>query len=68
DVAAYINSQPRPHFNQQSDWKDIRQKPLDFPFVPYSDSFSQKQHKYGPFKPIKAAHEQTNKNHNNKPL
>lgn len=52
DVAAYVNSQPRPHKNQTKDWKDISQKPIDFPFGPYADKFSEKQHKYGPFKPI----------------
>lgn len=52
DVAAYVNSKPRPHKNQTKDWKDISQKPIDFPFGPYADSFSEKQHKYGPFKPI----------------
>jgi thiosulfate dehydrogenase len=28
---------------------------MDFPFGPYADAFSEKQHKYGPFKPIKDA-------------
>ena len=55
DVAAYVNSQPRPHKNQSKDWKDISQKPIDFPFGPYADNFSEKQHKYGPFKPIDEA-------------
>ena len=55
DVAAYVNSQPRPHKNQNKDWKDISQKPIDFPFGPYADKFSEKQHKYGPFKPIDEA-------------
>lgn len=53
DVAAYVNSQPRPHKDQQMDWKNLKKKPIDFPFGPYSDTFSQKQHKYGPFGPIK---------------
>lgn len=55
DVAAYVNSQPRPHKDQSKDWKNIAQKPIDFPFGPYADQFSEKQHKLGPFKPIKAA-------------
>lgn len=62
NVAAFINSQPRPHKDQHNDWKDLKNKPIDFPFGPYVDKFSEKQHKYGPFKPIKDAQkEQTNK-------
>jgi thiosulfate dehydrogenase len=53
DVAAFINSQPRPHFDQRGDWKDLAKKPVDLPFGPYDDGFSQKQHKYGPFGPMK---------------
>lgn len=52
DVAAYINSQSRPHINVPKDWPDKSKKPVDHPFGPYSDSFSEKQHKFGPFKPI----------------
>jgi thiosulfate dehydrogenase len=52
NVAAYVNSRPRPHRNQRDDWKDVNKKPVDFPFGPYADTFSEKQHKYGPFKPI----------------
>lgn len=52
DVAAYINSQPRPHINVPKDWPDKSKKPIDHPFGPYSDKFTEKQHKYGPFKPI----------------
>ena len=54
DVAAYVNSQPRPHKDQHADWKDMRTKPVDFPMGPYADSFSAVQHKYGPWKPILA--------------
>ena len=53
DVAAFVNSQPRPHKNQNSDWKNIQKKPIDFPFGPYTDTFSESQHKYGPYLPIK---------------
>lgn len=56
DVAAFVNSQPRPHFESPHDWPDISKKPVDHPYGPYSDSFSQEQHKYGPFQPIAAAH------------
>jgi thiosulfate dehydrogenase len=52
DVAAYVNSQPRPHKDQSKDYKDISKKPVDFPFGPYADKFSEKQHKFGPYEPI----------------
>ena len=52
DVAAFVNAQPRPHFNQQHDWPDVSKKPFDAPFGPYADSFPERQHKYGPFQPI----------------
>jgi thiosulfate dehydrogenase len=55
NVAAFINSQPRPHKYQNTDCKFLSKKPIDSPFGPYADNFSEKQHKYGPFKPIKAA-------------
>ncbi|HYH15287.1 MAG TPA: c-type cytochrome [Flavisolibacter sp.] len=53
DVAAYINSQPRPQKRFACDWPDIARKPVDHPFGPYTDGFSEQQHKYGPFEPIK---------------
>lgn len=52
DVAAYVNSQSRPHKDQSKDWKDFSKKPVDFPFGPYADKFTEAQHKYGPFEPI----------------
>lgn len=55
DVAAFVNSQPRPHKDQSADWRDTKKKPFDFPFGPYADQFSEKQHKYGPFEAITAA-------------
>jgi len=54
DVAAFINSQPRPQYDQHKDWKDITRKPFDFPSGPYADTFTQQQHKYGPFAAISA--------------
>lgn len=53
NVAAFISSQQRPLKIFNSDWKNIAKKPIDFPFGPYTDSFSEKQHKYGPFAPMK---------------
>lgn len=55
DVAAYVNSMPRPTKDFSSDWPDISKKPFDHPFGPYADTFSQQQHKYGPFEPIMTA-------------
>jgi len=52
DVAAYVLSQKRPHINVPKDWPDKSKKPIDHPFGPYTDNFSEKQHKLGPFKPI----------------
>ena len=53
DVGAYVNSQPRPGKMFPYDWPDISKKPYDHPFGPYTDGFSDLQHRYGPFKPIK---------------
>ena len=55
DIAAYINSQQRPEKAFASDWPDISKKPVDHPFGPYADAFSETQHKYGPYKEIIAA-------------
>lgn len=52
NVAAYVNSMPRPDIDLSSDWPDPTKKPFDHPFGPYRDSFPEKQHKYGPFGPI----------------
>ncbi len=53
DVAAYINSLPRPVKEFPSDWPDISKKPFDHPFGPYADTFSESQHKFGPFAEMK---------------
>ena len=52
DVAAYVNSQPRPEKKYTNDWPDISKKPVDHPFGPYADNFNEQQHKYGPFSPM----------------
>jgi thiosulfate dehydrogenase len=54
DVAAFINSRPRPAKRFPSDWPDISSKPYDHPYGPYADKFTEEQHKFGPFAPIKA--------------
>ncbi len=52
DVAAYVNSMPRQHYDLNKDWPDISKKPFDYPFAPYADAFSANQHKYGPYQAI----------------
>ncbi len=59
DVAAYVNSQPRPLKDLKMDWPDVAAKPFDYPFGPYADRFSQKQHKYGPFGPIQRSNKKS---------
>ena len=61
DVAAYVNSQPRPKKDLSKDWPDISKKPFDHPFGPYTDGFNETQHKYGPYKPIIAKKEELTK-------
>lgn len=55
DVAAFVNSQPRPAKDVSKDWPALKSKPVDHPFGPYADKFSELQHKYGPFAPIASA-------------
>jgi len=56
DVAAYVLSQPRPHrAGLEKDFPDLLNKPVEAPYGPYADKFAEKQHKYGPFGPIRAA-------------
>lgn len=58
DVAAYINSQPRPvKTGLDADFPNRRVKPVDAAFPPYRTGFSAEQHKYGPFKPLIEARE-----------
>ena len=57
DVAAFIISQPRDEKRFPYDWPKIETKPVDYSFGPYADDFSEQQHKYGPFIPIKEARE-----------
>lgn len=49
DVAAYLNSHPHPNIIFASDWPVLSSKPIDYPFGPYADGFSETQHKYGPY-------------------
>ncbi|WP_414710174.1 c-type cytochrome [Pseudorhodoplanes sp.] len=56
DVAAYMISRPRPKkADREKDFPDLLLKPIDTPYGPYVDGFSQAQHEFGPFRPIEAA-------------
>ncbi len=49
DIAAFVNSMPRPHRDFPNDWPDIAKKPVDHPFGPYVDDLPESVHKFGPF-------------------
>lgn len=52
DVAAYVNSQPRPlKAKLDADFPARKNKPVDAAFAPYTPGFSAAQHKYGPWPP-----------------
>ncbi len=57
DVAAFINDD-RIHFRPQKkdksvvDYPNIKSKAIDYGIGPFIDTFSEMQHKFGPFKPI----------------
>lgn len=56
DVAAYMISQPRPQrTGLDKDFPDLLQKPIDTPYGPYADGFSERQHTFGSYGPIRAA-------------
>lgn len=56
DVAAFVISQPRPHMaHLDHDFPNRLEKPVDAAYGPFADSFSPRQHKYGPFAPIRTA-------------
>tara|TARA_R110000868_G_scaffold156599_1_gene383545 strand:- start:29509 stop:30498 length:990 start_codon:yes stop_codon:yes gene_type:complete len=54
DLAAYVNDDAihtRPNV-EAADYADKMSKPIDYSTSPFSDNFSEEQHKYGPYKPI----------------
>lgn len=56
DVAAFINSQPRPQkANLEADFPNRILRPVDSPYGPYAEGipFSEDQLKYGPFRPVR---------------
>lgn len=57
DVAAYVQSQPRPQMaGLQKDYPILSQKPVDTGYGPYADGFDQTQHRLGPFGPMLVRH------------
>lgn len=55
DVASYINTKPRPiKENREADFPDRTVKAIDMDVGPYDDDFSVEQHRFGPYKEIKA--------------
>ncbi len=57
DVAAFINdgrihSRPQKKNKEIPDYADIKMKAIDYEKGPYIDTFSEMQHKFGPYKPI----------------
>lgn len=58
DVSAFLVSRDRPHLEVPNDWPDITKKPIDHPFGPYADGFTEEQHKFGPFQEIINARKQ----------
>ena len=55
DVAAFINSKPRPEMSDlERDYPDRSLKPIDNPYGPFADDFPLEQHQFGPFQPIEA--------------
>lgn len=56
DVAAYVESQPRPHYARVGQDYPVRtQKPADAAYPPFADGLPAEQHRYGPFQPIRDA-------------
>lgn len=62
DVAAFINSKPRPEMQGlDRDYPDRSKKPADTGYPPYADSFPLEQHRFGPFAPIEAFYKHSTK-------
>ncbi len=53
DAAAFVNARERPTpWGLDRDYPALSEKPVDVPYPPYPDFFSQEQHQFGPFGPI----------------
>jgi thiosulfate dehydrogenase len=55
DVAAFVINHPRPHrADLDADYPKRFDKAVDAAYGPFADGFSEKQHRLGPFEPIRA--------------
>jgi thiosulfate dehydrogenase len=55
DVAAFVESHPRPHRDGlEADFPDRSRKPVDAAYPPYVGPFTPEQHRLGPWQPIQA--------------
>lgn len=64
DVAAFINDErinPRPLQDISQDYPNLDDKPIDYQYGPYQDPFSEEQHRFGPYGPIKRYYKQRRK-------
>lgn len=55
DVSAFIvddRIHPRPKKEEAPSYSNIKVKPIDYDLGPYADTFSEDQHKFGPYQPI----------------
>lgn len=51
DVCSFINTQPRPiKSEREKDFPNLKNKPIDMDVGPYADEFSEKEHRFGPYK------------------
>lgn len=63
DVAAFINDDrihPRPQPRKSMGYDNIKVKTIDYGLGPYADTFSEMQHKFGPYQPIIDYHKKNN--------
>ena len=65
DICAFVNddrihSRPEKRDKSKPDYPDPKVKPIDYGTGPYSDTFSEFQHKFGPYQPIVDYHKAHN--------
>ncbi len=63
DVAAFVvddRIHSRPKKEEAPSYSNIKVKPIDYDSGPYPDSFTEDQHKFGPYQPIIDYHKQHN--------
>lgn len=63
DVAAFVNDDrihPRPQPRVSMGYENMKVKPIDYGVGPFADTFSEMQHKFGPYQPIIDYHKNNN--------